>query len=204
VFDEAEAEYRQAKRGGYQPMPGLALLELARGDANAAAATIRGALHEAGNPLDRPTLLAAAVDIFRATGDVAGARAAADELAEIAASSTSEVLGAVAAQATGTVLLGEGDPSVALPVRPHRWADADSAGFGALEPDLRAVGRGSASLAVARTTVQDHGLRPNDSAVPLLAAGLFGNQLTAWFPLPPSLRSVLVPRRGPRLPVSGA
>ena len=30
-FDEAEVEYRRASRHGYQPMPGLALLELARG-----------------------------------------------------------------------------------------------------------------------------------------------------------------------------
>jgi len=114
AFDEAQAEYRQANRNGYQPMPGLALLKLARGDLNAAAATIRRALTEAGNPLERPALLAAAVDIFRAIGDVSGVRTAADELAEIAASSTSQVLEAMAAQATGTVLLGEGDPSVAL------------------------------------------------------------------------------------------
>lgn len=114
AFGQAEAEYRQANRSGYQPMPGLALLELARGDANAAAATAGRALHETGNPLERPALLAAAVVIFRATGDVAGARTAADELAEVAAGSTSEVLGAMAAQATGTVLLGEGDPSLAL------------------------------------------------------------------------------------------
>ena len=33
ALDVAEAEYRQANRHGYPPMPGLALLELARGDA---------------------------------------------------------------------------------------------------------------------------------------------------------------------------
>jgi DNA-binding CsgD family transcriptional regulator len=114
AFDEAEAAYRQANRGGYQPMPGLALLELARGDPTAAAATIRSALLEAREPLERPALLAAAVDIFRATGDVSGVRKAADELAEIAAGCVSEVLGAMAAQATGTAVLGEGDPSAAL------------------------------------------------------------------------------------------
>jgi DNA-binding NarL/FixJ family response regulator len=113
-FDEAEAAYRQANRGGYQPMPGLALLELARGDAKAAAATVRSALLEAREPLERPALLAAAVDIFRATGDASGVRKAADEFAEIAAGCVSEVLDAMAAQATGTAVLGEGDPSVAL------------------------------------------------------------------------------------------
>jgi DNA-binding CsgD family transcriptional regulator len=114
AFDEAEAAYRQANRSGYPPMPGLALLELARGDAEAAVATIRSALVEAREPLERPALLAAAVDIFRAAGDAAGVRKAADELAEIAAGCVSEVLDAMADQATGTAVLGEGDPSGAL------------------------------------------------------------------------------------------
>jgi DNA-binding NarL/FixJ family response regulator len=114
AFDDAKVEYRQANRSGYQPMPGLALLELARGDADAAAATIRRALSETVGRLERPELLAAAVDILRAIGDLAGARTAADELAEIATGSTSELLHAMAAHATGTVLLTEGNPSLAL------------------------------------------------------------------------------------------
>jgi DNA-binding CsgD family transcriptional regulator/tetratricopeptide (TPR) repeat protein len=113
-FGEADNAYRQANRSGHQPLPGLALLELARGDASAAGATIRRALDEVGQPLDRPALLAAAVDILWATGDVAGARLAADEIATIATGSASEVLQAMAALATGTVLLAEGNPSGAL------------------------------------------------------------------------------------------
>lgn len=114
AFDEAEAEYRRANHNGCQPMPGLALLQLARGDVDAAAATVRRALAEAGNALERPTLLAAAVDILRAIGDVPGVRTAADGLADIAAGSTSLVLKAMAAQATGAAVLGEGDPTMAL------------------------------------------------------------------------------------------
>ena len=114
AFDEAEADYRRANRSGYQPMPGLALLELARGEVDPAAATIRRALVEAGSPLDRPALLAAGVDIFRAIGDVVGVRAVADELADFAADSSSQVLQAMAASATGTALLGEGEPALAL------------------------------------------------------------------------------------------
>ena len=114
AFDDAEAEYRLASRSGHQPVPGFALLELARGNTDAAAATIRRALDETANPLERPLLLAAAVDIFCATGDVAGARTAADDLARIASGSGSEVLDAMAAQAIGGVLLGEGDASEAL------------------------------------------------------------------------------------------
>ncbi|HUR22670.1 MAG TPA: LuxR C-terminal-related transcriptional regulator [Acidimicrobiales bacterium] len=113
-FDDADAAYRQANQSGYQPMPGMALLKLARGEAEDAAATIRRALSEAGDPLERPVLLAAAGDILRAVGDIAGVRTAADELAGIAARSTSQVLAAIAAQATGAALLGESDPSMAL------------------------------------------------------------------------------------------
>jgi DNA-binding CsgD family transcriptional regulator/tetratricopeptide (TPR) repeat protein len=114
AFEDAEAEYRQASRHGHHPVPGLALLQSARGDAGAAATTIRRALHEAADPLARPALLSAAVDIHRATGDTEGARAAADELATIAAASPSPVLRAMAGHATGSVLLGEGDPAAAL------------------------------------------------------------------------------------------
>ena len=113
-FERAETAYQQASRYGHHPMPGLALLELARGDAASAAAAIRRALHEASDPLGRPALLAAAVDVLPAEGDLAGARVAADELAEAAAVSPSAVLGAMADQAVGAVLVAEGDPARAL------------------------------------------------------------------------------------------
>ena len=114
AFADAEAEYRQASRHGHHPMPGLALLELARGDAAAAAATVRRALEETRAGLPRPALLSAAVDILSAAGELSAARAAAAELAEIAAGSSSPVLAAMAAQATGSVLLAEDDPASAL------------------------------------------------------------------------------------------
>ena len=114
AFDDAEAAYRRANGAGYQPLPGLALLELARGDARAAATTIRRALQEMSAAHERPALLAAAVEIFRATGDVGAARTAAGELAAIAADSTSPVLKAFSDHAVGTVLPAEGDPPAAL------------------------------------------------------------------------------------------
>lgn len=114
AYLEADASYRNASRHGHDPVPGVALLELARGDAGAAAATIRRALGETIAPLARPLLLAAAVDIFRTTGDLTAARAAADELAVIASTTSSAVLAAMAAQATGAVLAGEGDAAAAL------------------------------------------------------------------------------------------
>jgi len=113
AFDESEAAYREASLHGHDPMPGLALLELARGDATAAAASIRRALLEAGGTA-RPAVLSAAVEILRADGDAAGARAAAEELAEIAASHASEVLGAMAAHARGVMLAMDGELPSAL------------------------------------------------------------------------------------------
>jgi DNA-binding NarL/FixJ family response regulator len=114
AFDDAELEYREASRSGYQPMPGLAQLELVRGDGSAAATTIRRTLQEVSNPFERALLLAAAVEIFRVTGDAGDARVAADELAVLAAGARSELLGAIAAHAMGTVDLIEGDPAAAL------------------------------------------------------------------------------------------
>ncbi len=113
-FDAAEEMYREASRSGYQPMPGLALLKLAQGDADAAAAAIQRALQEPGHPLKRTALLFAAVDVLRAAGDLSGARSAAEKLATIAAASAAEVIVAMAAHARGTVLLAEGDPVEAL------------------------------------------------------------------------------------------
>lgn len=113
-LEAAASGYGQARRHGVDPMPGLALLELARGEGRAAAASIRRALQETPTTLDRPALLAAAVDILSAAGDVRGARDAAGELSAIAAGTPSEALQAMAAQATGTVLLHEGDAGAAL------------------------------------------------------------------------------------------
>jgi DNA-binding CsgD family transcriptional regulator len=113
-LDAAESAYRVASRHGRPPVPGLALLQLARGEVAAAVATVQRAGHEASHVVERPALLAAMVDVLDAAGDRAGARAAADELAVLAAESPSEVLAAMAAQAEGTALVGEGDAAAAL------------------------------------------------------------------------------------------
>lgn len=113
-FEHAEHHYRQAARHGYDPMPGLALLALARGDGRAAAAMIRRALHECGPAGPRPALLTGAVEIFCSTGDFVAADAAADKLSAVAARSSSAVLHAAAAQASGTALLATGHAPAAL------------------------------------------------------------------------------------------
>ncbi len=114
AFDEAAEAYRRASAAGHAPMPGLALLDLRLGELDAAAAGIRRALQETTQPMRRPALLAAAVEIFREANDLAEARSAADELAEIASMNPTDVLDAMALQALGSVTLAEGDPASAL------------------------------------------------------------------------------------------
>ncbi|MBB4660603.1 helix-turn-helix transcriptional regulator [Conexibacter arvalis] len=80
----AERAYRDAHRGGVEPLPGLALLRLAQGDGAAATATIRRALAETTAPLRRARLLPAAVEIALAIGDGEEARDACAELERIA------------------------------------------------------------------------------------------------------------------------
>ena len=113
LTDAADA-YQRASRAGYQPMPGLALLLLARGDGSGAVASIRRALGEAALPFQRPGLLAAAVEICVATGDRDDAQRAANELSKIAGRSRSEVLAAMAQQAAGAVLFASGSATQAL------------------------------------------------------------------------------------------
>lgn len=111
---EAEDAYRQASRFGRKPQPGLALLRLAQGQADAAAAAVRGPVEEARERRIRSRLLPAHVEIMLAVGDVQAARAAADELEEIAAELNAPFLHAVAAHAQGAVSLAEGDARAAL------------------------------------------------------------------------------------------
>jgi DNA-binding NarL/FixJ family response regulator len=113
-FAPAEETYRQASQRGQTTQPGLALLRLARGQTEAAAAAIRRELEEAKSPLTRARLLPAYVEIMSSVDDHAAARAGADELERIAADLPAPYLKAVAAQATGAVLLAEGDPKTAL------------------------------------------------------------------------------------------
>jgi hypothetical protein len=113
-LDVAADAYGRPNRSGFPPMPGLALLNLVRGEVAAATAGIRRALGEAGQPFQRPSLLAAAAEIFVAAGDVPAADDAAGELASIAAQSSSQVLGAMAEQARGSVLSAAGEAGAAL------------------------------------------------------------------------------------------
>jgi len=121
-LDGAEASYREASRFGRDAQPGLALLRLAQGNVDAAAAGIRRAVDEGGSTVARPRLLAAWVEILLAAHDVPGGRAAAAELATIAARLGATQLGAMAEYARGTVMLADGDPAGALVCARRSWS----------------------------------------------------------------------------------
>jgi DNA-binding CsgD family transcriptional regulator len=113
-FAQAEASYRKASLAGREPEPGLSLLRLTQGRVDVALAAIRRVLEEAQDPVDRSKVLPAYVEIMVEADDLGAARAAADELASIAADLDAPYLHALAAHAAGAVLLSEGDSRAAL------------------------------------------------------------------------------------------
>ena len=120
-FTKAEEAYRQASQWGREPQPGLAQLRLAQGQVAAAEAAIRRVVHETQNRVLRSKVLAAYVEIMLAASDVGAARAAADELAKIAADFDAPFLHAMSAYATGAVLLSESHTHAALATLRLAW-----------------------------------------------------------------------------------
>jgi DNA-binding CsgD family transcriptional regulator len=120
-FAQAEEAYRLASQWGRTPQPGLAQLRLAQGRVDAAGAAIRRVVTETHDRVTRSRVLAAYVEIVLAAGDVPAARVAADELAGIAAGLDADFLNAVSDQATGEVLLAEGDPVAASARLRRAW-----------------------------------------------------------------------------------
>ena len=113
-FDAAEQAYRDASRYGREPQPGLALLRLRQGDADAAAAAMRRALGETSEALQRAALLPAYTEIMLAVDDIEEAHNACRELGEIAAGSESAMLGAIAAHARGAIAVAGDDAAAGL------------------------------------------------------------------------------------------
>jgi DNA-binding CsgD family transcriptional regulator len=120
-FARAEAAYRKASHLGRRPEPGLALLRLAQGRLDAAAAAIRRAVAETQPRLARPRLLDPFIQITLATGAIDDARRAADELSGIARDVGAPLLVAMAARAEGAVLLAEGDARTGLDALRRAW-----------------------------------------------------------------------------------
>jgi DNA-binding CsgD family transcriptional regulator len=176
----AEDAYRAAHRRGRDPQPGLALLRLAQGRVATAAASVEASLaSRPEEPLSRAPLLVAQVEIAVAAHDRSTARAAADELASIAATFGSSGLEADAARANGSVEVLEGDAASA--VRTLRGALAR---WQALDAPYEAacVRR---QLARAYTALGDHDAAQleRDAAAETLAA--LGAPLEGWSASPP-------------------
>jgi DNA-binding CsgD family transcriptional regulator len=111
---EAEEAFRDASAHGREPLPGLALLRLAQGNEDAAAAAMRRALGERSEPTARAALLPAFVEVMLAAGDVDEAERASTELDALAAGYEEGALPAAAAHARGAVGLARGDAQSAL------------------------------------------------------------------------------------------
>jgi DNA-binding CsgD family transcriptional regulator len=120
-FAEADAAYRRASRLGRRPEPGIALLRLAQGRTEAAAAVIRRAADETTDYFARPRLLGPLVEIMLAAGSTEAARLAADEMAHVAGEVGTPLLTAMAERAVGAVRLAEGDPQAALAALRSSW-----------------------------------------------------------------------------------
>jgi ATP/maltotriose-dependent transcriptional regulator MalT len=114
-YAHAEAAYRRASQQGNSLRPGIALMRLAQGRADVAAATIRRLFAEAGNDLDRARLLPAHIEIMIAAGDLDAAETSTRELTALALQRNVRYLQALAGQATGALLLARGKAAESLP-----------------------------------------------------------------------------------------
>lgn len=125
-FAAAEEAYADATKFGSDSQPGRSLLHLARGDADAAATSIRRVLDEDDNPVVRNRLLPAAIEIMVAVGDLDEAEDYTDELREITESFGCAALRAATGLAAAQLALARDQPAAAIAsVRPaiERWAE---------------------------------------------------------------------------------
>lgn len=120
-LDAAEHAYREANRCGHEPQPGLALLRLAQGNAKSAVSTIRRAVTEHTQPLQRAGLLPAYVEIMLADGDLDAARAACVELTQIGQRHPTDAIAAMTAYARGSLALAEGNVEQGLLDARQAW-----------------------------------------------------------------------------------
>jgi DNA-binding NarL/FixJ family response regulator len=117
----AEAAYRKASQSGRDPLPGLALLRVAQGRPDAAAAAMRRAIRATSDRLERARLLPGHVEIMLALEALEEARAACGELEALARDLRAGMVQAMAAQARGALHLAEGDAAAALPSLREAW-----------------------------------------------------------------------------------
>jgi DNA-binding NarL/FixJ family response regulator len=128
-FAAAEDAYRAASERGREPQPGLALLRLAQGRVDAAAAAMRRVTRSAATATQRARLLPAYVEVMLAADDRDEARSACQDLGEIARIFGSAELDALVSQAQGAIALAEGEVAAAAgPLRDalRTWQEAQA------------------------------------------------------------------------------
>ena len=114
AFEDAEEGFAEAAGLGYEPQPGLALLRLARGSSQAAAAMMRRSLAETTDVGKRVELLFAATEIMLAVGENDEAAKAVEELATLSARNRSPIVTALHQQALAALRIAEETPEAAL------------------------------------------------------------------------------------------
>ncbi|MFP3578102.1 response regulator transcription factor [Arthrobacter sp. fls2-241-R2A-200] len=118
-FEEAGAAYAMAAETGFEPVPGIAFLQLAQHRTQQARATIRRAV-EGADAANRRRLLPALVDVELAAGNLEAAKTASHELAAPLNHQSRPLELALAAQAEAQVLLAE-DPASSLQAGRRAW-----------------------------------------------------------------------------------
>ena len=108
-LEGAEDALRQAHALGRIPQPALALMRFSEGKITAAYGAIRSALADTHEQWARARMLPGQVEIAIAAGDLATARASAEELGEISTTYDSPALRGSEHDSWGRVLLAEGD-----------------------------------------------------------------------------------------------
>jgi ATP/maltotriose-dependent transcriptional regulator MalT len=186
----AQAAYERAVAFGHEPQPGLALLWLAQGRTEVAAAAIRRLLGETGDPVHRSRLLPAAVEVLLAAGQHDQGAATAAELESIAGSFGCPSLQARADYAAALVALESGDPAAAMPLLRQARAVWERLG-GPYETARCRVQLGRAlhalgdeqsavtELAAARRTFAELGTAPAEQEAATLITPTYPSGLTA-------------------------
>ena len=178
-FDAAEQAYRTASQYGFEPQPGLALLRLAEGHIDAAAAAIRRLMGATTDRVKRIRLLPAHVEIMLAADDIEEARRACHELADVAEGYGTEPLRALATHARGAVELADGEAQAAaiwLRRAIEAWQQVDAPYEAArvhvmMGQACRALGDNDSAaleLQAARTVFRQLGATPDVSRVDIL------------------------------------
>jgi class 3 adenylate cyclase len=182
-LEGAEEAFGQARALGSEPQPGTALLLVARGRTDAAAASIGGSLEEiTWRKLARARLLPAQAEIAKARADLPTAEAAAAELAEIAEEFGTAAIRAASAHASGLAALLRDDAAEAIErFRNARrlWREIDAPYEAAISTLLLAEARSvrgekeaaTLELEAARATFERLGAVPQLARTDALLAG---------------------------------